>query len=356
MLEILDGIQTVWNSINNTEKPILMYGMGNGAEKVAAVLKDMNIKIDGIFASDEFVRGQLFLGFRVMTYNEAMNMFGDFAIILAFGTSIPELMEKIINLSQKHELFVPDIPLFGGGLFDEKYVEDNKGKIDAAYSLMYDECSRKTFDSIVKYKYSGDIKYLLECETPRQEVFDRIIKFGTDEVYMDLGAYDGDTVEEAVELMNGRYDKIIAVEPAKKNFKKLTSRVLSYADSSRIECINMGIYSKRSCLSFSGKSGRNVAIDEAGKDVVEVDSIDNIAGNSKVTYIKMDIEGAERHGILGGAGIIRKYRPKLTVSAYHRTGDIFELPLLIHSVNSDYKIFLRHHPYIPAWETNIYAI
>ena len=69
----------------------------------------------------------------------------------------------------------------------------------------------------------------------------------------------------------------------------------------------------------------------------------------------MDIEGAESKALDGASETIKKYHPKLYVCAYHRNEDFFELVKKIHSLNADYRIYMRHHPYIPAWETNLYA-
>ena len=70
----------------------------------------------------------------------------------------------------------------------------------------------------------------------------------------------------------------------------------------------------------------------------------------------MDVEGAEYETLSGMRNTIAKYKPKLAVSAYHRVGDIFTLPLYISQLNPDYKIYIRHHKYLPSWETNIYAV
>ena len=94
-------------------------------------------------------------------------------------------------------------------------------------------------------------------------------------------------------------------------------------------------------------------IDEGG-NAVEARAPDHVCMSA--TYIKMDVEGAEYETLLGCRRLIEKCAPKLAVSAYHRAGDIFTLPLLIHSLNHDYKIYLRHHKYVPAWETNIYCV
>jgi hypothetical protein len=70
----------------------------------------------------------------------------------------------------------------------------------------------------------------------------------------------------------------------------------------------------------------------------------------------MDIEGAEYEALKGSKNTIMKNAPKLMISLYHRNEDMFEVPLFIKSLNPDYKMFIRHQLYIPAWETNLYCI
>ncbi len=70
----------------------------------------------------------------------------------------------------------------------------------------------------------------------------------------------------------------------------------------------------------------------------------------------MDVEGFEREAIWGASQTIGHYAPKMMVSLYHRNEDIFELPILIKKLNPKYQLFIRHQLYIPAWETNLYAV
>ncbi|MBQ3179952.1 MAG: FkbM family methyltransferase, partial [Firmicutes bacterium] len=74
------------------------------------------------------------------------------------------------------------------------------------------------------------------------------------------------------------------------------------------------------------------------------------------TLMKFDVEGAEEAALLGAQKLLAEFKPRLQVAAYHRSEDIFRLPLLIRRLNPDYRLYLRHHPHIPAWETNIYAV
>ena len=83
-----------WELLKKQEK-LLLYGMGNGADKLLDIFSREGIKCDGVFASDEFVRGQSFRGYKVMTHGEAKEKFGSFAVVLAFATELPEILERI---------------------------------------------------------------------------------------------------------------------------------------------------------------------------------------------------------------------------------------------------------------------
>ena len=52
---------------------------------------------------------------------------------------------------------------------------------------------------------------------------------------------------------------------------------------------------------------------------------------------------------------IEKYQPRISLSAYHRSEDLYELPLLLRDMCADVRLGMRHHPYVPAWETNFYV-
>ena len=84
--------------------------------------------------------------------------------------------------------------------------------------------------------------------------------------------------------------------------------------------------------------------------------MDSVLEGESVDYIKYDVEGSEREALLGSAKTINKYAPKLLVSLYHRSEDMFVLPELVKEINPNYSLYLRRFPYIPAWDLNLYAI
>ncbi len=162
-----------------------------------------------------------------------------------------------------------------------------------------------------------------------------------------------DTIRELLEFTHGRYHAIYALEPDRKNFKKLSKFVDGMP---HVYAYNAAVWSTETELPFSAKAGRQSAITASSDTMVEARSVDGILGKRPASIIKMDVEGFEREAIWGASQTIAHYTPKMMVSLYHRNEDIFELPLLVKRINPRYRLFIRHLPYIPAWETNLYAV
>ncbi len=341
----------VWQQLAQSEKPVVIYGMGNGAEKIISVLKDYNIEVADIFASDEFVRGHSFLGYKVLKYSDVCKKYNDFNIVLAFATHLPDMLEKIKKINAEHCVFAPDVPVAGNGIFTRAYFEENREKFEFVYNHLADKESKKVYQNIINFKISGKVNYLYNStECNKNTIYSNLLKLGSDEIIVDMGAYDGDTIREFTGYTQGRYKHIYALEPDEKNFKKL---VKNTENMQGINLYNLGVWNKKDTLIFSKKAGRNSKLSSEGVPV-KVTDIDSLI-SSKVTLLKMDIEGAEFHALEGCEQTIKKYAPKLYVCAYHRNEDMFALPMKILEYNNSYKIYFRHSPYIPAWESNFYC-
>ncbi len=351
MTELLSENENIWDFLAKSDKPIVIYGMGNGAEKIIARLKEYGTDISDIFASDEFVRGHSFLGYKVKKYSEICEQYDDFIVVLAFATRLDDVLENIKKINSEHTVLAPDVPVCGDGLFTLEYVKENEDKFDFVYSHLADDESRKTFVDIINYKISGKVEYLFSTFADKTAVYRDILKLSNDEIIVDLGAYDGDTIREFTDYTNGKYRHIYALEPDAKSFKKLKRNTQDMAD---IDIFNMGAWNKRDTLIFDTQASRGSRLSGSGISV-EVSDIDSLI-DSTVTMIKMDIEGSELKALEGAESTIKKYLPKLYVCAYHRNEDLFTLPIKILEINPDYRLFFRHSVYIPAWESNFYAV
>ncbi len=336
----------LWEYLKGSDKPIVLYGMGNGADKIIKVLEEKRIPFKGIFASSGFVRNKLFHGFPVESYEALKERFGEMIVLLCFGTHLPEVMGNIKEIADEQELYAPEVPVIGGGIFDKTYYEENKIEFDKIYNLLADEKSRQTYENIIKYKISGKIDYLFGCEGDLKE--NLIPPVGRENI-LDLGAYNGDTALELAEKYP-QYNKIIAVEPDIKTFKKL---VLNTSEL-KVECHNLCISDFSGMGSFSMNAGRNSAVGKGEK--IAFSTVDDLLKEQKVDIIKMDVEGEEVNAIRGAENTIRVSRPKMIISAYHRTEDFLIIPNEILKLRNDYKIYMRHFPSLPAWDTVYYFI
>ena len=353
----LDEIQScLWDYLRDTDKKIVLYGMGDGAEKIRGALESVGASVDDIMASDEFVRGHSFMGVRVKKLSEIEQLYGDnFIILVSFGTQLPEVMDRIYDIASRHELYAPNVPVVGDGLFTLDYAREHYKEIKAAYELMADEQSRFVFESVIRYKLSGDISLLKRCETPREEMYD-LLKIGTEETYVDLGAYNGDTLVEFLNETSMKFKKLYAMEPDHKNYLKLKRR-LYMIGSGLLEAYNCGAWDSETTMTFSLKAGRSSRVDGGahGREV-KMMSVDHMLQGGEASFIKYDVEGSEEKALCGSKQTIAKYRPKLNVALYHRNEDMFAIPLQISALNRRYKMYLRHHPYVPDWDTNLYCI
>ena len=180
-----------------------------------------------------------------------------------------------------------------------------------------------------------------------------IIKFTDNEVFVDAGSYD---FSDSIEFMKrcNNYNKIIAFEPN----KELYSLCLNKINNVEKQFIySYGLWSKNDELVFNENfaGGGSFAFKRTSNSLVtKVAKLDDIC-KDRVTFIKMDIEGAELNALKGAEQIILKERPKLAICVYHRPKDIFEIPSYILSLHSDYKFYLRSYSE-GILETVLYAI
>ena len=344
--------QSSWEFLKNTHLPIFIYGMGDGAVKILNVFDRYGIAPAGFFASDEFVRGHSFMGHLVHKLSDIENAVDDFIAVLAFGAGYRSLYDRILDIASRHTLLAPDVPVVGDTLFTPEYCSENAGKIQAVYDLLADDLSRQTYADVINSKISGKIGYLDRCTSDSDEVFSGILRLSDHETYIDMGAYNGDTVLGFVSACGGSYDRIYAPEPDERNFRKLEKNV---SELPRVHIFNAAAWSEDTELDFSDSSGRKASLSPFSKKRMKrVAALRGDTLTENATFIKMDVEGAEREAIKGCAQSLRN-GSKLAAALYHRSEDMFDLPLLVHEINPSLRMYIRHHLYLPAWETNLYC-
>ena len=230
-------------------------------------------------------------------------------------------------------------------------------QVRAAWSLWADESSRAEYLAQVHWRLWMDWERL---GTPAEQVPyfpDDLFALATDEVFVDCGAFDGDTVREFLKRERGPSARVIALEPDPANFAKLAAYVRSRTDDvrNRVVLLQLAAAASAKRARFRADGTAQSAIARNGGQEVRCAPLDEVLTGYTPTYIKMDIEGSEPDALAGARRTIEVCRPVLAVSVYHAFDHLWKLPLFIQSLYDDYRLFLRPHAR-PFWDLVCYAV
>jgi len=236
------------------------------------------------------------------------------------------------------------------------FFEQNTERIKQITELFCDEESKKTFNKMIKFRQTGKKSDYISHGRQTQYFINDFFTYGKNEILIDCGAYDGDTIENFLKLPNMDYEQIIVFEPSIENFKLIEKKF----NNPKIVLINAGVYNKDGELYLMEyQDGSMVSETSTGAKeeiIVKVKAIDNLQILNKVTFIKMDIEGAEIEALKGAKNTILKDKPRLAISIYHSDEDMLRIAEWIHATVPEYKLYCRHHSIYPfAFETVVYA-
>lgn len=158
---------------------------------------------------------------------------------------------------------------------------------------------------------------------------------------VDVGAYTGDTFRNFLECTGNHFEAYYAFEASPGNFAKLVET--APGDDSRVRLFQTGVGAKRETLRLGGAGGAVLKIMPDGEITVPVDTLDHLCGTDPVSLIKMDIEGFEPHALKGAEQIIRRQRPALAISVYHRMDHFWMIPAWLKGLRLDYSLRLGCH-------------
>lgn len=207
------------------------------------------------------------------------------------------------------------------------------------FEELVDYRSKMVLNGILHYWVEYDYKLATKInETNYNSYFDLdIIQPDPEEVFVDLGAYIGDTIEDFVRDM-GIYKKIYCYEITKDTFEKLQKNLSKYEN---IVLNNKGVGEKNGVMYISDSADISAnKIAEQGENEIEIVTLDEDI-KEKITFIKMDIEGAEQQALKGAERHVREEKPKLAICTYHNNHDIWQIPRMIRDMNSEYKLYMR---------------
>ena len=332
--------------------PLYIWGAGQGGMQMAMLLENEGIFYDGIAINRKYYQE----GQGVLCLEDLLEAEDSINIIIAFKGYKKELLagyeDRIANVMECDCWAGINLPE------ESKYISwswltEHEGDLEAVYDMLQDDLSRRSFLAFIHQKLSMKFGYLSEVKVPFQYFDQELVKLSDTEVFVDCGAYVGDTAVAFIEALKRRgistWKEIISFEPDPENYEEMKKLGLE-----NHRCIRKGVADSPGILYFSSNdvSGR---IEESGDLEIEVDTIDHVVGQGDVTMIKMDIEGAELSALQGAKEAIKRCHPVLAVCLYHKNEDLYEIPQYIKSLVPEYQFYIRAYEEI-AVELVLYGI
>ncbi|MGA2331137.1 MAG: FkbM family methyltransferase [Syntrophales bacterium] len=318
-----------------------------------------HVQILGLYDADESQWGKLVSGQPVRPFTELITLERDVPVIVATHR-IGKAHDAVAALGFKHIwpfalLVTAGDGRFGNHPFYTGLWEDllsHRLDYERLYASVADDQSRSVLDAAIGYRLTFDVSLLRQVLTG-EDYFPRdVMPFHDHEIYIDGGAFVGDTVTNLLEVTNNRCTRIYAFEPDAVNFRVLEQ---TFRTDNRILCFDKGLYSRTTELCFDCTGRMDASCVPEGGIRVGVVGIDEVVKEEPVTFIKLNIEGAESEALAGARQTILKFRPKLAIAAYHRPDHLWSLAGILADMRCNYRFYLRQHD-IGIVETVLYAI
>ncbi|MFD2112878.1 FkbM family methyltransferase [Thiorhodococcus fuscus] len=240
-------------------------------------------------------------------------------------------------------------------LTDRRHYADKRPQIERALQMLGDDQSRQQFMDTLRFRLGASPERAPQpsgtCQYYPDEVIARFASAGRSVVYVDGGAYDGDTLMQAAERLQlaGAY----VFEPDPANFSKLARKTRTFGFP--VTGFPCGLSNATEWLAFSCENGEASAIMSSGESRIQCVTLDDCLMNQRIDYIKLDIEGHELAALEGAQGIIARDRPVLAIAAYHRWDDIWKIPEFLQRIEPRYQLTYRIHE-SNTFDSVLYAV
>src|SRR6266542_785412 len=342
-------------------KRLILFGAGGLGRRIARGLKHAGVTPLAFCDNNRKLWGEQVEDIPIMSPADAVQTFPQavFMVCIWHPSQTDGLLSRMNELRTLgcHEVvtFIPLLrkypELFLPNLFWDSpaFFQGQTAGIDAARALL-DQPGKMEFDRQLNFRTSGDPCSLAAPVEGPQYFPSDVISLRAAEVFVDCGAYTGDTIQDFLAVSKGRYQRIIALEPDERNLRALLDSI----GDARIRTLPYAAGAKREVLLMSS-SGASSAVCAQGDIEVQCATLDELLDDEAPTFIKMDIEGSEIDALRGGAATIRRCSPKLAVSVYHRPDDLWKIPLLLKELLPNSKLTLRSHM-LDGFDTVCYCI
>jgi FkbM family methyltransferase len=346
----------------------VLFGAGNMGRRVLARLRQDGIEPLAFSDNQNGQWGKTINGLDVLAPRDAITRFSSDAVFIvtiynnnhSFLHTRSQLLnlgcEKVISvIPLRWKYWESFLPYFRDDLPHKVLVEADA--IRGAFGLWNDEPSRREFVGQVSWRLHGDFAVLGTPDADQEYFPEDLFRFTGDDLIVDVGAFDGDTIRRFLKLRGNEFRGIVALEPDPGNFGRLTRYVsgLPVDVARKIDIHALAAANHAGKLRFAAGEGVASALSKTGSIEVSCVRLDELLADSHPTYIKMDVEGAEPDAIEGCKRILADERPILAACVYHAQDHLWNIPIALSQITRRHYLFLR--PHMPeCWDTVCYAV
>ncbi|PLR90842.1 FkbM family methyltransferase [Bacillus sp. T33-2] len=341
--EIVSSNMDTFDKLYDNNIPKFLLGINYLTDRLIGVFSKEKISLKGII--DDYTGEKTYKNIEIFRLNQIPKH--SVVISCVIDGKLRTVMEKLTTASIQYKLNYLDLSLLDNKVYgfpdfcsnNISDINNRRDKYDWLHEKLYDAKSRETLQHLLDFRYNYNIdaadhfNYDLESQ-----YFDDLIKFNSEEVFVDCGGFDGETTKKFISK-NPYYKKIFYFEPSPAAYHESFNKLKSFKN---IEFLNAATYDKNCFLTFDATKGSASGLSDGGDIKVRAVKLDEII-DERVTYIKLDVEGAEYSSLLGAERLIKQYSPKLAVCVYHDQADFWRIPELVLSFNPKYKVYLRHY-------------
>ena len=328
-------------------REIAIVGAAGEGLRLAALCARLGIVLRGVADDNAAKQAQRVEGRKVTAVEELDRLDRGTPVIVASHRALLPV-RRLRNMGFAHvapflllqELDPVRFPphMFHDGLLED--LADNLPRYRELGEIVADDRSHAVLAAVIGYRLDADPAVLDPIVEWDLYGPNNLLNYGMDEVYVDAGAYDGDSIRLFIKRVDGRYAKVIAFEPDPVTFGRLQA---NFADEPRVQPVQAGLHRAKATLRFDDAGTRGSILAATGATTVPVVGLDEVLNGARVSYVKMNIEGAEIDALAGGAASIRRWAPKLAISAYHVPDHLWRVPATIRGLRPDYRIYFRQH-------------
>ncbi len=348
---------------------LVLFGSGNLGRQTLARLRQDGIEPLAFSDNSRGNWGHDIDGVRVLSPADAATRYGASALFVVTiwndRQRFAETSEQLTTLGcgdvlastslrWKYGNEIPEFPFFFLDL--PSRIHESISDVVQGSQVWADDRSRHEYLAQLRLRFLGDVRGL---PAPVPEQYSHRGRFipHRNEVFVDCGAFDGDTVRSFVSAWDDNFAAIYAVEPDPGSFLRLKAYLgsLPPETSRRIEALQVAVGEESGSVPFHADGTMGAAIAADGDVTVPCGTLDDMFANEAVTYVKMDIEGYEPAALRGSLRLASRCRPVLAVCGYHAQDHLWSIPLFLHEQLEDYSLLLRpHRP--DGWDLIVYAI